>query len=183
MDPMDVGPLRLLIALLVVGGSAAALYQRRRRSERRGDAAAPPQDMIIRAGDLLGLAKSGAFVFDGREGRYTGGLDEMVSGTRFFGYQIEWRSERGARVRLDLLFRGSSAEVDRQAILAVEVDGSILVPDARSTRDIRDAPLRVEVEAVLMSIRAAAAKARMEHSGLGTPQEAEQADRIREQSD
>jgi hypothetical protein len=183
MDPTDVGPLPLLIAVLVVGGSAAALYQRRRRSERRVDPAAPPQDMIIRAGDLLGLAKSGAFVFDGRDGRYTGGLDEKVSGTQFFGYQIEWRSEGGAPVRLDLLFRGPSAEADRQAILAVEVDGSILFPDARSTRDIRKAPLRIEVESALMGIRAAAAKARMQHSGLGTPQEAEQADRMQEQSD
>jgi hypothetical protein len=86
-------------------------------------------------------------------------------------------------VRLDLLFRGPSAEADRQAILAVEVDGSILFPDARSTRDIRNAPLRIEIESALMGIRATAAKARMEHSGLGTPQEAERLDRIGEQWD
>ena len=182
MDPTNVGPLSLLIALLVVGVTVTAVYRNRPRSERPGDAAAPPQGMVIHAGDLLGLAKSGALVVDGREGRYSGGLDEMVSGTRFYGYQVEWASERGVPVRLDLLFRGSSAEVDRLAILAVEVDGTILVLDARSTRDIRGAPLRVEVESALLGIRAAAANARMEQARL-VVQQTEQAERIRESLD
>ena len=86
----------------------------------------------------------------------------MVSGTRFYGYQVEWVSERGAPVRLDLLIRGPSAEADRLAILAVEVDGAILVPDARSTRDIRNVLVRAEVESALLGIRSAAANARME---------------------
>jgi hypothetical protein len=139
--------------------------------------------VVIHAGDLSGLAKSGALVVDGREGWYSGGLGEMVSGTRFFGYRIEWVSDRAAPVRLDLLFRGPSAEADRLAILAVEVDGEIVVPDARSTRDIRNVLVRAEVESALLGIRDAAAKARMGQAGPVAQHQAEQADRIREKSD
>ena len=183
MDPGNVGPLLLPIALLVVAVSATAVYRNRSRSGRPADAGAPPQGMVIHAGDLSGLAKSGALVVDGREGRYSGGLDEMVSGTRFFGYQVEWVSDRAAPVRLDLLFRGPSAEGDRLAILAVEVDGEMLVPDARSTRDIRNVLVRAEVESALLGIRSAAANARMELERLVAQPQAEHAERIRARSD